>query len=146
MDAEACSLLNSEPFSVKEIEESLIDQISEESPVGKKRGRKGKANTPVVDSKVRRSLRVKANAKGFKVNSCRIKNCLGCSNDSPTLSPATLKKLGSSMCQLQEEDLDDFALMEKNKLEPVGKKVKKTKDCKGKSPEKEDDEKGTDDE
>lgn len=36
------------------------------------------------------------------------------------------------MCQLQEEQLEEQVLLSKQKLEPVGKKVKKSKDDKGK--------------
>lgn len=52
----------------------------------------------------------------------------------PILSPSSLKKIGTSLCQLQEDQLDEHLLMTKNKLEPVGKKVKKTKKTHGKTP------------
>jgi len=80
-----------------------------------------------VDSTVRRSSGVRANSNGFKVNTCTAKNCLGCSADIPTLTPQTLKKIGTSLCHLQEDKLGEEALMKKKKLEPVGKKVKKSK-------------------
>ena len=95
-------MLVSEPSSVREIEEALPKEDNETS-ANKKRGRKGKADTPIVDSVVRRSDRVRANTNGFKVSTCRIKNCLGCSNDPPILSPLSLKNIGTSLCQLQEE-------------------------------------------
>lgn len=83
---------------------------------------------------VRRSDRVRGNSNGFKLGICRIKNCLGCSNDPPIMSPRTLKKIGTSMCQLQEEQLEEQALLSKKKLEPMGKKVRKSKEDKGKKP------------
>ena len=96
-------MLFSKPSPVREIEEALPKEDSEETSANKKRGRKGKADTPIVDSVVRRSDRVRANTNGFKVSTCRIKNCLGCSNDPPILSPLSLKNIGTSLCQLQEE-------------------------------------------
>lgn len=86
----------------------------------KKRGRKPRAVTPVVDSAVRRSTRVRANSGGFKVNVCKVKNCLGCSNAPPTLSPSVLKEIGTSLCDLQAEQIGEDALLGKNKVEPVG--------------------------
>ena len=48
-DSEACSRLLSEPYFVKEIEEALPNEDIEEVLSSKKRGRKGKAVTPMVD-------------------------------------------------------------------------------------------------
>lgn len=67
------------------------------------------------------------------MSTCKAKNCLGCSNELPTLSPLSLKKIGTSLCQLQEDQLEEQILMSKNKLDPMGKKVKKNKEDKGKS-------------
>lgn len=81
-----------------------------------------------MDLVVRRSTRVRANSNGFKVNTCKAKNCLGCSTEPRTLSQVMIKKIGISMCQLREDQLDEQALLGKKKMEPVGKKPKKNKD------------------
>jgi hypothetical protein len=59
---------------------------------------------------------------------CKIKNCLGCGASPPTLSPRALKEIGSALCDLQADQLDEDTLLSKNKLEPVGKKIKKNKE------------------
>jgi hypothetical protein len=38
-----------------------------------------------------------------------------------------LKEIGTSLCDLQAEQVDDEALLGKNKMEPVGKKSRKNK-------------------
>ena len=129
--SEACNQLSSEPVTAKEIEAMQEDIIEDNSP-SKKRGRKGKAITPIVDSAVRRSNRVRANANGFKMTSCKSKNCLGCSADPPTLSTSTIKNIGTSLCNLQEDQLEEHVPIGKKKMEPVGKKLKKNKDDKHK--------------
>jgi hypothetical protein len=119
---DSCSLLSTEPITAKELEEALPDDSLDEQSPGKKRGRKAKATTPIVDSAVRRSPRVRANNNGFKANTCKAKNYLGCNADLPTLSTCTLRRIGTSLCNLQEEHLDDQVLLNKKKMEPVGKK------------------------
>jgi hypothetical protein len=94
LNSEACSCLLFEPYFVREIEEALPNEDIEEVLSSKKRGRKGKAVTPMVDSAVRRSNRVRANSNGFKMSTCKVKNCLGCSNG-PQLCPLFLyRRLG----------------------------------------------------
>jgi hypothetical protein len=123
---EACSLLNSEPPSVKIIEENIQEENLDTGSPGKKKSKKEKPGTPVVDSVVRRSTRVRANSNGFKVSICKTKNCLGCSSAPPTLSQNVIRKIGTSMCQLWDDQLEDHVLLGK-KMEPVGKKAKKSK-------------------
>lgn len=105
--SDSCAYLVAEPVGVKEIEEVIPEQLLEESSPGKKRSRKAKPDTPIVDSAVRHSNRVRASCNGFKMNTCKAKNCLGCSSDPPTISPTSLKKIGSSLYQLQPSQLDD---------------------------------------
>lgn len=88
--SETCTLLDAEPSNVRELEEALPEAGSEEPVTGKKRGGKGKATIPIVDSVVR-SVRIRANSNGFKMSTCKNKNCLGCSNAPRTLSPNSLK-------------------------------------------------------
>jgi hypothetical protein len=59
----------------------------------------------MVDSKVRRSYKVKKRLNGFKPSGCRLVNCLGCKVDPPTLSDDTLQAIGINMCQLSSEDV-----------------------------------------
>jgi hypothetical protein len=138
---EVCELLGSKPLIAKEIKEAIseeADEIIENSSPNKKRGRKGKADTPKVDSAIRRSSRIRANCNGFKVNVCKTKNYVGSNSKPPTLSLATLKKIGTSMCLLQDDLLEEQILMSKKKVEPIGKKLKKNKDEKKKHDDNED--------
>lgn len=82
----------------------------------------------MVDSAVRRSNRVKANANGFKSTPCKSKKCLGCSANPPTLTTSMIRKIGTSLCHLQENRLDEQALLGKKRMEPVGKKLKKNRE------------------
>lgn len=132
----SCSYL---AVGVKEIEEVIPEQLMENS-LGKKRSRKVRTNTPVVDSIVRHSNRVRVSCNVFKMNICKAKNCLGCSSDPPTLSPTSLKKIGSSLCQLQPSQLDDQILLKKKKMDPIGKRQKKGKDSKDDKEKKAEDE------
>ena len=126
-------------MSAKAIEEALLEEVMEDSSPNNKRSRKGKSVTPLVDSVVRRSNRVKANSNGFKYDTYKIKNCLRCTSKPPTLSLVVLKKIGTSMCQMKEDQLEDLTLMAKKKMELVRKKPKKTNDDKMKEQEEKDD-------
>jgi hypothetical protein len=79
--SEACNLLGTKPLTAKELEEAIPQEIMDDTSPIKKRSRKGKADTPIVDSAVRRSSRVRASCKGFKMNACKAKNCLGCTSE-----------------------------------------------------------------
>jgi hypothetical protein len=137
----ACALLDSELSGPKELENAVqdeeLEEVEEISPIRKK-SRKGKSETPIVDSLVRRSTRVRTSCNGFKTPNCKSKNCLGCSSEIPTLSPATLRKIGMSMCDLSEEQLGEAMLMGKKNLDPIGKKIKKNKEEKKKKKKKDD--------
>lgn len=137
---DSCAYLSEEPVGVKAIEEAIQKQENEEVSPRKKRSRKPRPSTPVVDSAVRRSDRVRASCNGFKGNICKAKNCLGCSSDPPTLSPSTLKKIGTSICQLQPAQVEDQVLFKKKKINPIGKKQKKGKDDKVDKEKKDEDE------
>jgi len=137
LTTDTCSLLNDEPSLVKEIEDNLPDQSYEETTASKKRGRKAKASTPVVDSAVRRSIRIQYHSKGFKKESCA-KNCLACSSQPPTLSSATISKIGASLCQVTDSELEEMHNQSKGYTQPIGKKLKKNKDDKEDENDKED--------
>ena len=123
--SDTCSFLLEESSYVKNLEDSITEQAPEETPPSKKRGRKHSAETPIVESAVRRSSRLRALNNGFKADGCKIKNCLGCASPPPILSPASLKSIGASFCQISPEDLEEHVLLQKKSTEPIGKKHKK---------------------
>jgi hypothetical protein len=62
---------------------------------------------------------------GFREPQCSRKGCLGCSVNSPILSPLVIRNLGASFCNLDEDNLTDAAL---NKVSaPRGEKPIKKK-------------------
>jgi rRNA pseudouridine-1189 N-methylase Emg1 (Nep1/Mra1 family) len=69
--SDSCAYLAAELVEVKEIEEVIPEQLLEESSPGKKRSRKARPDTPIVDSAVRHSNRVRASHNGFKTNTAR---------------------------------------------------------------------------
>lgn len=102
-----------------ETEEELVPDDAPAPPLKKPR----KKRTPVlVDSQVRRSPRIKKNSKGFKTSICKDKQCLGCNTKPPTLSNNAIRKLGSSLCDIDVANLSDGALSSKKKKQvaPVG--------------------------
>lgn len=119
-----CQFLDSEPRMAMEIEEAIPTEDAEQTPPNKKRSWKGKSATPLVESAVRISIRVQSRSKGFKSKSCQ-QNCPGCSSKPPILSAAALEKIGTNVCQLKEEDMEELTLMVKSSVEPIGKRSKK---------------------
>ncbi|RLN24349.1 hypothetical protein C2845_PM07G17160 [Panicum miliaceum] len=74
----------------------------------------------IVETDVRRSLRVKKAKKGFKTSACADKNCLACDSDPPVLSPSIIKNLGVTFCKIEEEKLSKGNLKRmKNKTKSV---------------------------
>lgn len=120
-----CMLLNKELSMANGIEEALATAKISSPYTNKKRGKKGKSIVPVEDSSLKRSIRVKGNAIGFKTS--YNKNCPMCSPKIPTLSVKSLKKIGMELCDMKKDMLSNEVLMGKRKLEPVGKKMKKNK-------------------
>ena len=77
------------------------ENSSSQSPVvASKKGKK--ARVVLVETKVRRSPKLKLNNKGFKANSCNSKNCLGCNPNPQDLTSTMIKKLGTSCYQIDE--------------------------------------------
>jgi hypothetical protein len=64
----------------------------------------------LVDSELRRSLRIKAYNPGFKPSGCGKKNCLGCDMDPPSLSTRVIRNLGANFYKVTPENLSDAAL------------------------------------
>jgi hypothetical protein len=92
----------------------------------KKRAKLSKAKSPIVDTEVRRSSRVKEKTNGFKQNQCQVKNCPGCSINPPTLSMENLKKIGAEFCQFDPDTLEKQLTKKKNKPTPICKKKNRT--------------------
>ena len=78
----------------------------------------------MVESEVRRSNRVRGRTNGFKPSGCKITNCLGCKVQPPTLFIATLQAIGTEMCQINPEEVDEAVLNKRKKPKPIKKKGK----------------------
>jgi hypothetical protein len=66
------------------------EQVKGECSTVKKRKKQNKEEI-LVDTSVRRSLRVKKANNGFKSKSCVDKNCLACDNEPPAISPSIIR-------------------------------------------------------
>jgi hypothetical protein len=111
--------------------EALIPEIEElDTPTagnGTKKKRAARRETPIVESQVRRSERVKKDSNGFKPSGCSSKKCICCSPSPPTLSVKVIKNLGVQFCKMDAEELTDEALLnKKRKADPVVRKKSKT--------------------
>jgi hypothetical protein len=84
----------------------------------------------VVDSEVRRSNRAKEKCNGFKASQCKVENCLGCSVKQPVMSADLLKSIGSNICQIPKEQLDEETLNKKKKTRGIAKKKTSNKPSK----------------
>nr|TKW37264.1 hypothetical protein SEVIR_1G036261v2 [Setaria viridis] len=74
---------------------------SEDLPVQKKK----KSSTPHVETKARRSPRIRSRNDGFKHSSCAAKNCLACVAIPLTLPNTTLKRIEADYCKLYRDQL-----------------------------------------
>jgi hypothetical protein len=79
------------------------------------KGKPLKRSVIIVDTDLRRSPRIKGQKGGFKNPQCTDKNCLGCGAAPPALTSKVIKKLGSSLCNL-DPDMTYAALTRKKKL------------------------------
>jgi hypothetical protein len=59
----------------------------------------------LVDTDLRRSLRLKAHSSGFKPSRCGKKQWLGCDLDPPSLPMKVIKNLGEQFCNVAPENL-----------------------------------------
>jgi hypothetical protein len=90
-----------------------------------------KRPTPLVESQVRRSSRLKQISNGFKSPSCLDKKCSCCDPTPPTLSSKVIRNLGTQFCSMNEEYLQEENLSRnEGRKEPVGRK--KSKNASGK--------------
>ncbi|XBH56170.1 hypothetical protein VPH35_078074 [Triticum aestivum] len=63
--------------------------------------------TPLVETPVRRSDRIKKDNDGFRRSSCTNSNCLPCTSVPPTIQKSVVKNLTASFCKVAEEELED---------------------------------------
>lgn len=98
-----------------------------------------------MESEVRRSLRIKSNKKDFRDLVCKDKNYLGCNTNPPTLSSKMIKKLGSSLCDLDAPLVTDEALNNNNKKKNEAPSKKKKTAPTGSAPLKTDDDQDVED-
>jgi len=122
--AELCGKLGSFSSSIIPEEAFILDEELNVTTPEKKKQRKGKMKSPVVESEVRRSIRVRGQTNGFKPSGCKITNCLGCKVQPPNLSIATLQAIGAEMCQINPEEVNEAALNKRKKPKPIMKKGK----------------------
>ena len=71
---------------------------------------KGKIGPVLVESEVRRSPRVKLAKNGFKNPVCKDLNCIGCTSKPPPLTTKAIRKLSSSLCDVDCSLVSDSAL------------------------------------
>lgn len=110
--APSCSLVEVEPdvSMVDALEAPPFDDDTD-SRKSKKNVRKApKKKVILVETEVRRSPRAKANKMGFKDPVCTDKFCLGYSSKPPSLSNKAIKKISSSLCDIEAPLVSDEAL------------------------------------
>jgi hypothetical protein len=64
----------------------------------------------LVDTDLRRRLRIKAYNTGFKSSGCGKGNCLGCELDPPSISTSVIKNLGAKFYKMDPKELTEKAL------------------------------------
>lgn len=88
----------------------------------------GKRNNSVVDTCLRRSNKIKQVSGGFKKDTSSDRKCLACTPNPPTLSTQVIRKLGTKLYQLEEEELTDEVLLAKREqASPMGEKEDRPK-------------------
>lgn len=76
-----------------------------------------------MESDVRRSPRIKIKKNGFKDPICKDKNCLSCNAKPLALSTKAIRKISSTLCDLNASQVTDAALnnkKKKDKATPMG--------------------------
>lgn len=100
-------------IALTEHAEPAVEKCQAKEATSGKKDRKEK--NPLVESEVRRSPRLKKNNKGFKPGTCLSKKCLTCSPTPPDLSLDLIKKLGSNLCQIEDNLLTESSLNQTRK-------------------------------
>ena len=63
--------------------------------------------TPLVETEVRRSDRIKKDNDGYKRNSCSNNSCLPCHDVPPVIQNSVVRNLTASFCKVAEGELED---------------------------------------
>ena len=63
--------------------------------------------TPLIETEVRRSDRIKKDNAGYKRNSCSNNKCLPCNAAPPIIQKSVVKNLTASFCKVAERELED---------------------------------------
>lgn len=90
---------------------------------GNKKRKGSRCPSPLVDTQVRRSERVRQGSNGFKSSGCSSKKCISC--NPPTLSTKVIKSLGVQFCSMDDEPPMEENLLKGGMKEPVAKKKNK---------------------
>jgi hypothetical protein len=72
------------------------------------------SKTPIVDTEVRRSERLKGKHQGYKSNSCLGRVCFCRNIEAPTLSTKVIRNLGKDFCHIPGEKLNEEMLKKKS--------------------------------
>ncbi|XP_012698983.1 uncharacterized protein LOC105913708 [Setaria italica] len=75
--------------------------------------RKIKMSTPLVETRARRSPRIRSRNAGFKHTSCNSRNCLACAAVPPTLTTKAMVAIGEDFCKISKEKLSEATLRTK---------------------------------
>jgi hypothetical protein len=81
-------------------EHSVMQQIPHSSTTMMLPKKRKERQVVVVDTELRRSMRLKSQNMGFKLAGCGRKNCLGCDLDPPSLSTKVIRNLGKKFVML----------------------------------------------
>lgn len=80
--------------------------------------------SPIVDTSIRRSPRIRDKFDGFKQSSCTAKGCLACSAKPPTLSLSDIRNIGENSCMMAPGTITDEVLLKRSKKKAaIGGKI-----------------------
>jgi hypothetical protein len=85
----------------------------------------------LVDSDLRRSLRIKAYNIGFKCTGCGRTSCFGCELDPPPMFSKVIRNLGERFCKMDPKDLAELILRESHTKKKAVMKMHKKKEAEG---------------
>uniref|UniRef100_R7WEP3 DUF7597 domain-containing protein n=1 Tax=Aegilops tauschii TaxID=37682 RepID=R7WEP3_AEGTA len=101
------------PANLHDVESQALLQ-----PFGQENLRKRRSGkTPLVETEVRRSDRIKKDNAGYKRNSCPNNNCLPCNVVPPIIKKSVVKNLTASFCKVSEGELEDMLAKKPKRME-----------------------------
>jgi hypothetical protein len=114
----------------------LDQQLEEEDSMNQIMKLKGKSGGPLVETKARRSPRLRSRNSGFKQSSCSSKNCLACCAIPPSIPKKLMKTVGEDLCKIKPGKIEEEDLfVRKRGKQPIGSR--KPKRSSGKEQEEE---------